>query len=223
MINDAIAVDSDEFRGYYELARTALIDLAADLHPRRVLEIGCGGGANLVEIKRRHPQCQTTGVEVREEAARIAGRAGVDHVVLGDMLDASTLPFHRGDFDLIILSHVLEHFAHPEQVLALALSWLSEGGRLLIALPNVRHLSVLKELLWDGDFRYQSSGILDHTHLRFFTRKSATRFLQDNGLAIELCRPDISGRKSELLSAMTFGAANDLAAFAYNFLVKKST
>jgi hypothetical protein len=91
----------------------------------------------------------------------------------------------------------------------------------LVALPNVRHLSVIIELLFKKDFHYREMGILDNTHLRFFTRKSMERLLREHGLLIERCEPDIEGRNSKLLNMLTLGFGRDLASHAYNFLLSK--
>lgn len=223
MINESIAGNTDAFRGYYESARTPLLDILGTHRPRRVLEIGCGGGANLAELKRRFPDCRTTGVELRADAADAAVRSQrVDEMKVGSVLDAGLVDFPPDSFDLIVLSHVLEHFADPAEVLRRASRWLAADGRFLIALPNVRHRTVLFELFVRGDFRYRSAGILDQTHLRFFTRKSALRFLKEQGLVVETVAADVGDPKSRVLDFLTLGLARDFAAFAYNFLVRKT-
>ena len=220
-VDPADAVRDARFRGYYETARTGLLDLL-DTAPGCVLEIGCGGGANLSELKRRYPACRTVGVELQPEAAAVALRHhAVDEVRSGDILDAAAVDFADASFDVIVMSHVLEHFSEPARVIARALPWLAPQGRLLVALPNVRHVSVLLELFWRGDFRYRDAGILDATHLRFFTRKSALRFFQHNGLQVDKAVPDIDGAKSRLLHGLSLGLASDFAAFAHNFLLRK--
>ncbi len=213
-----------DFSNYYEAARNTLLDLLNDgPAPQRVLEVGCGGGANLAELKRRFADLHTTGVELHPlaaDAARQAGRADV--IILGDVLDTDAVSFAPASFDLIVLSHVLEHFAHPEQVLARCKSWLKPDGKMLIALPNMRHFSVLTQLLFDGDFRYGDDGILDRTHLRFYTRASAERMLNAEGLTIVKRRADVAGRKARLLDALSMGLAREFTAFAYNFLAVRS-
>src|SRR2546428_185221 len=107
MINESISRGSTEFAGYYEKPRTNLLDLLGSLQPRRVLEIGCGGGANLVEVKRRYPSSIVTGVELRRDVAQ-AARSRIDHLYEGNVLDEEAVSFRPESFDLIILSHVLE-------------------------------------------------------------------------------------------------------------------
>jgi SAM-dependent methyltransferase len=221
MINHAIEGQSASFSGYYDTPRLGLLALMANRQISRVLEIGCGAGANLGEVKKRFPACHATGVEVRADAAQVALTSGrADQVVCGDALDVKQVALAPASFDLVICSHVLEHFAQPELLLARVRDWLAPGGQVLVALPNIRHVSVLLDLLWRGDFRYQEAGILDHTHLRFYTRKSAARFLSNCGWRIEACHADINGPQSRLLSRLSLGLANDFAAFAYNFSVR---
>ncbi|MDI4632521.1 class I SAM-dependent methyltransferase [Pelomonas sp. V22] len=222
MINSSIAPQSEAFDGYYQTARLELLDLLGEHGPLRALEIGCGAGANLVELKRRWPDCTMTGLELRPDAAQIAQASGaIDLVLQSNVLD-ERLSLDEGGFDLVILSHVLEHFAQPELVLERAQRWLAPGGRLLIALPNVRHISVLLPLALKGEFRYQASGILDQTHLRFFTRRSAERFLTAQGLRLLRTAPEFGGSKSRWLQRLSLGAASDLAAYAYNFLAVRA-
>ncbi len=215
------ALEPAAFAAYFGTPRRALIDLLDGLQPNHVLEVGCGAGANLSEIRRRHPRCRTVGLERQPDAAAEARRRdGVDRLVEGDVLDHERIDFDPASFDLVVLSHVLEHFAQPEQVLARCRRWLQPGGHVLIALPNLRHAPVLGELLFGGDFRYRDDGVLDRTHLRFYTRTSAIRFLREQGLEPLRIAPDIDGRRWKLLQRASFGLGQEFAAFAYNFLVR---
>jgi len=221
MINDRIAQGSAAFAGYYETARSELLDLLDITAPARVLEVGCGGGANLALLKQRWPDAHTVGIELREDAAQAARTMGrVDEVLQLDVLDPAC-NFEPESFDVVILSHVLEHFARPDQVLAKVGPWLRRDGRALVALPNVRHISVLLPLLLRGDFNYTDSGILDRTHLRFYTRSSALRLLQEGGLQVLKIAPEFGGNKSRWLNRLSFGTAADLAAYAYNMSARK--
>jgi len=207
--------------GYHDTPRLALLELIGDRAPSRVLEIGCGTGATLAALKRRFAGAHTTGLERLPAAAQAAREAhNADQVVQADVLDASAVDFAAARFDLVILSHVLEHFAEPQAVLARVRHWLAADARLLVALPNVRHLSALLPLLLRGEFDYQPSGILDRTHLRFFTRKSAERFFAEQGFVVEAAAADINGPKSTLLDRASFGLARDFAAFAWNFRLR---
>ena len=86
-------------------------------------------------------------------------------------------------FDVVVFADVLEHVARPEEVLARAHGWLRDGGRLFVSLPNVANVTVRGALLL-GRFSYADRGILDRTHLRFYTRKTATRLVEDAGFLV---------------------------------------
>lgn len=214
--------DAPPVPAYYDTPRLSLLALLPDRPVREALEIGCGAGANLVELRRRQPGCRTTGVELHAPAAAVAARRPeIDDVRHGDALDPA-LALGAGRMDLIILSHVLEHFADPAALLARCLHWLAPDGQMLIALPNVRHHGVLLPLVFGGEFRYREDGVLDRTHLRFFTRRSAVRLLQEHGLRIERMQADIEGRRSRWLDRGSAGLLRDFAAFAYNFRVSRA-
>ncbi|MBB5204480.1 2-polyprenyl-3-methyl-5-hydroxy-6-metoxy-1,4-benzoquinol methylase [Inhella inkyongensis] len=221
MLNNEIVLDTPEYVGYYQKARYELLNLAANTCPQRILEIGCGAGANLSEAKKRWPSCHTVGVEARADAAAIAASC-LDRVILADVRLLPNEAFAAAGFDLIILSHVLEHFEDPSAILAKSLNWLGPNGQLLVALPNVRHASVLVDLVFHGEFRYRSSGILDQTHLRFFTRRSAQRMLEQAGFELMQVVPEFGGNKSKALNRWTLGLAEEFAAYAYNFRLARA-
>ena len=211
------------FDAYYNAARPNLLALLEAYEPRRALEIGCGAAANLRLLKARVPACHTVGIERDDGAVRHAlAHGAADEVHVGDILDGALPAIEGRRFDLLLLSHVLEHFDDPARVLQRALGWLEPEGRVLVALPNLRHYSVVYDLAVRGDFRYRADGILDRTHLRFFTRRSAERFLAAEGLQILRQAPDIVGRGSRLISGASFRLADEFAAFAYNFCLRRA-
>lgn len=212
------------FDAYYNDARPNLLALLGSFAPRHALEIGCGAAANLRLLKQRLPGCATVGVERDPDAVQHArSHRSADEVLLGDIVGDALPALDGRRFDLVLLSHVLEHFDDPAQVLRRALGWLEHDGRVLVALPNLRHYSVLYELAVRGDFRYRVDGILDQTHLRFFTRRSAERFLCEQGLEVVARAPDITGRGSRLISAASLRRADEFAAFAYNFCLRRAS
>jgi GT2 family glycosyltransferase len=122
-----------------------------------------------------------TGIELDPEAAARA-RARLDDVRVGDAIGTMhALP--DASFDAVVFADLLEHLAEPEAALAQARRLLAPGGVVVASLPNVRHWSVVKQLL-AGEFRYEPAGILDRTHLRFFTRTSARRLFADHGFSV---------------------------------------
>jgi 2-polyprenyl-3-methyl-5-hydroxy-6-metoxy-1,4-benzoquinol methylase len=118
---------------------------------------------------------RVTGVEYDAADAAIARQAGVQ-VIVGTAEDA--LSAMNEKFDVIVFADVLEHFVHPEYVLSQARALLAPGGRMIISIPNVAHLSVRLHLLM-GSFTYTDRGILDRTHLHFYTKKSLKKMIAE--------------------------------------------
>jgi 2-polyprenyl-3-methyl-5-hydroxy-6-metoxy-1,4-benzoquinol methylase len=218
MINDKISGPGTHTNIYYAIERTSLIAML-DRPPGRVLEIGCGSGLSLKFLK-EHGALETVGVELRNDVAEAAkNNGGVDRVFNLNFVD-DDLPESEGLFDTVIFSHVLEHFPDPNFILQKIKKNLNTEARILIALPNIRHWSVLMPLFFQGAFKYTESGILDHTHLRFFTKSSAIDMLELNGYQLLDCCLELGGGKSKMLSAISLGAADEFAGYAINMLAK---
>jgi 2-polyprenyl-3-methyl-5-hydroxy-6-metoxy-1,4-benzoquinol methylase len=150
---------------------------------KRVLEFGCANGKFSALIKERFG-AECWGVEICREAAQTAsGR--LDKVICGDAADSlSQLP--SGYFECIIFNDVLEHLVDPFSLLIAVKKKLSPDGVVVASIPNVRYWKNLKKLVLHGEWEYAESGVLEKTHLRFFTYKSlVTMFAQ---LRYEVCR-----------------------------------
>jgi len=133
----------------------------------RVLEVGCASGyvgGVLVHDK----GCAVTGIEVAPAAALEARQRGLT-VIEGSLEDPALWTSIPGRFDVIIAADVLEHLREPERILERFKGSLTEQGIAIIAVPNVAAWNMRKQLFFRGDFRYQDEGLLDRTHLRFFT------------------------------------------------------
>lgn len=173
---------NDKKADYFSTTRTGILDLIPEFS-QRVLEIGCGAGQTLALLKENKRCAETVGIELFPEAAD-AARNKVDLVYCLDA-EKETMPQGIGKFDLILLLDVLEHLFDPWSVLArLTKEHLAVGGRVIVSLPNARHFSLVVPLLF-GKFDYTERGIIDKTHLRFFTRDSAAQLLHGAGLTIE--------------------------------------
>ncbi len=128
------------------------------------------------------PACRyLAGVELDREAA-LEGAPFFDETVVGDLFTGVSHPF-RERFDVIVAGDVLEHLPRPEELLAALKPLLAAGGTLLVSLPNVANVTVRAALLF-GRFAYAPRGILDRTHLRFFTRASGRALLEENGYRV---------------------------------------
>jgi len=148
---------------------------------RRVLDIGCGAG-RLGDALKARQQAEVWGVERSDQAAELA-RQKLDQVVVGDV-ETLDVDFEPATFDAIVCGDVLEHLREPERLLRRARDWLAPEGCLVASIPNVRHHSVVCSLL-QGNWTYESAGLLDRTHLRFFTRREIEKLFVRAGFAIE--------------------------------------
>ncbi|MEI8196056.1 MAG: class I SAM-dependent methyltransferase, partial [Phycisphaerae bacterium] len=146
----------------------------------RVLDVGCGTGA-LSCLFRDHRQARIVGIEPNEIRAENARSRGLE--VYTGVLE-SGLRGQLGDFDIAVFADVLEHVADPFELLSRAADFLKPGGQVLISVPNVAHWTVRLNLL-RGRFNYAGHGIMDATHLRWFTSKTICGLCQSVGLAVE--------------------------------------
>lgn len=148
----------------------------------KVLELGCADGF-FSRLLRDSFDCSVTGVEIDSKAAEAAEKV-CDQVFNMDIDTPSALLNSMKDmkFDYVVAVEVLEHLKRPEAALRQAARLLSPGGRIFFSVPNVSHASLALELL-DGRWDRASSGLLDRTHLRFFTLKTILTMLQECGLA----------------------------------------
>jgi GT2 family glycosyltransferase/2-polyprenyl-3-methyl-5-hydroxy-6-metoxy-1,4-benzoquinol methylase len=146
---------------------------------RRVLDVGCAAGG-LGRLLKSRARCEVVGIESHAGAAE-AARHHLDQVLVMDLDAAESLPFEAGAFDCVVCADVLEHLRDPERALRLLRRYLAPEGTLVASIPNVRHASVLVPLLVAGRFEYQAEGILDRTHLRFFTLAEIVAMVERTG------------------------------------------
>ena len=167
--------------------RTSLSVLAARIPAgARVLDLGCGSGAVGRYLARRDGAAAgpIDGLTLnQEEAARAAPTYRRVEVANLDSCDLTGL-FTPGSYDIIVCADVLEHTRYPGQVLAACARLLADNGRVLISIPNASYCGLVAELM-AGEFLYRPEGLLDETHLRFFTRRALMRFLAEGGWVME--------------------------------------
>jgi len=169
---------SDKPQAYFDTARhdiAPLIPLAA----RRVLELGCGAGATMRMLRDKIGIDRAIGIECSPASAAQA-RAAFDEVIIGD---AETIDLPDDAFDLILALDVLEHLRDPWHMVDRLADRLAPGGRIIVSLPNIGHFSVVYPLI-RGRWNYTQDGLLDATHLRFFTETSARALMSRHGLGI---------------------------------------
>jgi len=195
---------------YYQNERRDLIPYI----PRqgaRIMDIGCGEGAFALMLKRECGYDEAWGIEFDEKAAEVA-TTRLDRVIQGDVVKIlDDIP--NGYFDLICMNDVLEHLVWPEELLKRLLSKLSSNGLIFCSVPNIRQYRILWNLLQYQDFEYTEQGILDRTHLRFFTRRTFLSMLERAGyepVSVVGCCGATKSWKFKILNALTLWKGNDM-------------
>lgn len=146
-----------------------------------VLEIGCGMGATLLEIKNTYKNSSVYGIEISESAGKLAKNSA--NVLIGNV-EEMQLDYEKGFFDYIILGDVIEHLIDPWKLVNELKKYLKKDGYLLSSIPNIMHVSVLRNLV-QGNFTYADAGILDRTHLRFFTLNEIIKMFNSSNYIID--------------------------------------
>lgn len=147
------------------------------------LEIGCGAGTFGSLLQQRIGGAHVIGVEAHPVAAGEA-RKRLAAVIEGPIEEAlTTIP--DGSIDCVVCNDVLEHLVDPWTVLKSLRAKLRPGGKVVSSIPNVRHFPVFKSYFLDGDWRYAEDGVLDRTHVRFFTQQSIRRMYEECGYRVD--------------------------------------
>jgi 2-polyprenyl-3-methyl-5-hydroxy-6-metoxy-1,4-benzoquinol methylase len=189
-----------------------------------VLDVGCGAGslgAHLIASQRAR---RVVGIEVVESAAREAA-SRLDSVIVADLnvtsVDEALSGFAQPSFDCIVCADVLEHLTAPWGVLASLTRYLKLGGTIIVSVPNVRHWSVWMPLVFKGSWDYRDDGIMDRTHLRFFTPKTAREMCLRSGLSVAGEQAMIGG-KWRLFSRISLRSLDPLLAVQWVFECKRA-
>lgn len=186
----------------------------------RILDIGCGEGYFLKHIKTTF-KSETWGIEIDKEIGEKAEK-NVDHLLIGSV-ESKLVEIPDAYFDCISFNDILEHLYDPEAILSIIAPKLTEDGFIIASIPNVRYVQTLKELLLKKDWEYKDSGILDSTHIRFFTEKSIIRMFEKTGYRIEriIGINELKSWKFKTFNTITFGAFNDTKYFRFVCIAKK--
>jgi 2-polyprenyl-3-methyl-5-hydroxy-6-metoxy-1,4-benzoquinol methylase len=167
---------------YYNFSRPEVVARIA-AKGAKVLEVGCAAGAMGAALLEKGAAL-VVGLELDAKAAAVA-RSRLTAVYQVNLDDLPLLPYPDGFFDVITCADVLEHLVDPLAVLKHLRRYLDDQGTIVASIPNIRHESVLLPLLVDGRFQYQDAGILDRTHLRFFTATELEQHFREAGFAIK--------------------------------------
>lgn len=157
----------------------------------RVVEVGCSRGALARQYKQRNPDCNYIGIEIDSQNAE-AARLHCDQVIIGDieaLLDnqelSSLMPA-----DCWVFGDTLEHLRDPWQTLRDIKALLNPGGYICACIPNMQHWSIQLRLN-TGQLEYSDSGLMDRTHLRWFTRQTMLQMFEGCGFKVEILKPRI--------------------------------
>lgn len=167
---------------YYSASRQDMLKYV-DFPVQTILDIGCGEG----NFASNFPDAEYWGVEPTSKQAMIAKSKRLN--ILNGTYDDVAEQIPNGHFDLIACNDVIEHMIDPVGFLQNIKQKLSPHGKLIASIPNIRHVTVAFKLLFYGEFDYENSGIMDYTHLHFFTPKSFRKIVQDCGWIVEKLEP----------------------------------
>jgi len=166
---------------------------------RKVLDVGCGLGMMGVELKKQG--IEIVGIEKNIDAAKEAEK-NLSKIIIGD-IENIILPFEKGYFDCLIFGDILEHTIDPWKVLKKCKEYLKKGGYCIASIPNVSHYSIIQNLL-KNKWEYEDSGLMDRSHLRYFTLTSIRRLFYELGFTIidikEHMRTSIAGKILNILA-----------------------
>ncbi len=203
---------------YFGLVRRDVVDLVPR-GTKRLLDVGCGTGDTALYAKRRLDIQEVVGIEYFQHAAKIA-QTKLDRVVFGD-IEQLSLDFPLNHFDCILCSDVLEHTKDPWYVLKYLSNFLQETGVLIASIPNIRHIVPILKILFDR-FDYEESGILDRTHLRFFTLHTIREMFNHAGYEIKQIKTNRSvSWKFTLLNIFSMGLMRPFSICQYIIVANK--
>lgn len=178
---------------------------------RRFLELGCGAGGFGALLRETRHDAHIIGVEIHPKSAEEA-RKHLDHVI-EQPVEIALESIPAGSIDCVVCNDLLEHLVDPWAVLRQIKSVLQPHGSIVSSIPNVRHFPVFKNYVFGGDWQYEKWGVLDRTHLRFFTKSSIERMFSETGFHTSLVEGIFGEQlpwKAALLNRLLGGKLTDM-------------
>jgi 2-polyprenyl-3-methyl-5-hydroxy-6-metoxy-1,4-benzoquinol methylase len=205
------------FHGFFP--RTDLIELVPK-GARRVLDVGCGVGKTGQMLREKGFE-EIFAVEVNPHAAQQA-KPYYQEVIIADV-EKDVLPFGRGFFDCILYGDVLEHLVDPWKVLKSHREILKDDGIIICSIPNIRYYKILRPLILNGRWEYVDLGVLDRTHLRFFTLKTIENMFQETGYEIQkLIKKKRCSKTMKFVNRLFFNKLIDFLVLQYRIIGVKA-
>jgi 2-polyprenyl-3-methyl-5-hydroxy-6-metoxy-1,4-benzoquinol methylase len=164
---------------YFQGSRPDIVALIPGAQ-NRIIELGCGTGMTLLGAREIGKASEIVGIDI---IGRLPQHDLLTRYYQGD-IDTLPLDMERGSFDVAICADVLEHLVDPWSTLKKLSVLLKPGGTLIVSIPNARNYTLALKLLFTGDFQYQSEGLLDKGHLRFFCKKNMVQLVQQAGFNV---------------------------------------
>ena len=147
---------------------------------KKVLDVGCGTGSLGLSIKSQlGTKIEVVGIELDHHAGKIA-KSRIDNIIIGNVENIN-IPYENNYFDCIIYADILEHLIDPWELLIKHKLKLADNGSIIASIPNIGHYKIIK-MLKRGYWKYEDEGILDKTHLRFFTKNTILKMFIQSGL-----------------------------------------
>lgn len=204
-------------QGYYNNARREIEPLLPS-NIGSVLEIGCGEGNTLLWLQHSGLAKSCRGIEILPDVAARGQQEGAE-IVVAD-IEQGGIPFDD-QYDLVLCLDVLEHLRDPWATMEIIVDSIKPGGYLIASIPNISHISIISDLILHNNWDYADAGILDKTHLRFFTEKTTQQLLSGAGLKIIQHKRRIARKTHRNVNFLTLGLFKKFLTFQNIFLAKK--
>ena len=206
---------------YFEHIRHDVLELLPS-NPQRILDVGCGSGYT-GEAAKKMTGAEIVGIELDKEATEEAVHR-LDYAMQGNLEELSPDTFSEGSFDCILCADVLEHMADPWQALEKLSGWLTDDGVLIASIPNIQHITTVLKILFDKWEYSDEGGILDRTHLRFFTLHTIKKMFADSGFTITHIEANASKTlKFKIATILSLSLFKPFTIYQYRVIAKKES
>jgi 2-polyprenyl-3-methyl-5-hydroxy-6-metoxy-1,4-benzoquinol methylase len=206
-----------KLQAYHGYTRNDVIQLIGQQSLPRILDVGCGSGVFSSRIHSLYGS-ETWGIEPESESFE-KSTENLTRALHGTFESTNQiLPRHY--FNAIFFNDVLEHMIDPQRCLEQAKYLLADEGKIYASLPNFIFADNVVQIVFNKDWRYEESGVLDKTHLRFFTRKSMIRLFSDAGYHVNKVTPlsKVETWKWKLLLNLSFNKLEEYAVYQYGIV-----